>query len=105
MLLLISEGLLGPLFFFPRRSHLIGPPPIFLEQEALHDIEACFATLTFPWCFLRHPWGTHWGHLGERIVNMGTSWETHSEHGNIIGNIMGTQELIKFILAPPRSAF
>ncbi len=72
MLLLHSEGLLGLLFFFPRWSHLIRPPPIFLEHGALCDIEACFATLTFPWCFWEHPLATHWEHHGEQILNMGT---------------------------------
>jgi len=39
--------------------------------------------------------------LGTPFGNtLGTSWRPHSEHGNIIGNIMGTPELIKFILAP-----
>jgi hypothetical protein len=39
--------------------------------------------------------------LGTPFGNtLGTSWGTHSEHGNIIGNMMGTSELIKFILAP-----
>jgi len=80
---------------------LIQPPPIFLEHgSSLHDIEACFATLTFPWCYWEHPWATHWEHLGEGVVSMRTPWGKHFVHGNIIANIMGTQELIKFIVAP-----
>jgi len=31
---------------------------------------------------------------------LGTSWGTHIEHGNNIGSMMGTEELIKFIVAP-----
>jgi hypothetical protein len=39
--------------------------------------------------------------LGTPLGNtLGTSWGTHIEHGNIIGSMMGTQELLKFILPP-----
>jgi hypothetical protein len=39
--------------------------------------------------------------LGTPFGNtLGTSWGTHIEHENIIGNMMGTPELIKFIVAP-----
>jgi hypothetical protein len=39
--------------------------------------------------------------LGTPLGNtLGTSWGTHIEHGNNIGSMMGTEEVIKFIVAP-----
>jgi hypothetical protein len=60
MLLLISEGFhlesFSFFFFFPlEKSHLIGPPPIFLEHGALPNIEAYVSFLNIEACFVMPP--------------------------------------------------
>ncbi len=74
-------------FFFPlRRSHLIGPSPIFLEHGALPTMEAwiCFPLVPRPpynlyqWK-LNHGstiWDKNWGVIGNILWNTLGNWGT-----------------------------
>jgi len=102
------------LLFFspPRRSHLIGPPPIFMEHQALPKIEPCMHAVSciYDWLITKnYSFGQSQNislvislfrvleHVGEQ-----THWQLGEHVGNVIRTHLEQQNVNTPTLTPPK---
>ncbi len=108
----ISTYLLSSFFLPPRRSHLIGPPPIFLEHQALPKIEPCMHAVSciYDWLITKnYSFGQSQNislvislfrvleHVGEQ-----THWQLGEHVGNVIRTHLEQQNVNTPTLTPPK---